>query len=64
MQLKEIHRFISHLVIILHTKVKCEEKMKTLPKESKEYTKGQLYEAQYILDIIEKIIYENQTYNY
>ena len=64
MQLKEIHRFISHLVIILQTKVKGEEKMKTLPKESKEYTKGQLYEAQYILDIIEKIIYENQTYNY
>ncbi len=64
MQLKEIHKFIRDLVVILQTKVSGEEKMKTLPKENKEYTKGQLYEAQYILDIIEKIIYENKTYNF
>lgn len=64
MQLKEIHRFIQHLVIILREKAKAEEKEKTLPKTSKEYTEGQLYEAQYILEIVEKIIYENQTYNY
>ena len=65
MQLKEIHKFIRDLVVILQTKVAGEEKMKTLPKTSKEYTKGQLYEAQYILDIIEKIIYEkNKTYTY
>jgi len=55
MQLKEIHNFIRDLVVILQTKVSGEEKMKTLPEESKEYTKGQLYEAQYLLDIIEKI---------
>ena len=44
--------------------IDAEEKQKTLPKTSKEYTKGQLYEAQYILEIIEKIIYEDGTYNY
>ena len=64
MQLKEIHKFVRDLVNILQSKVNAEEKEKTLPKTSKEYTKGQLYEAQYILDIVEKIIYENQTYNY
>ena len=64
MQLKEIHKFTSDLVRILQEKVRGEEKMKTLPKENKEYTKGQLYEAQYILDIVEKIIYENKTYNF
>ena len=55
MKQKEIHNFVADLVRILQEKVKGEEKMKTLPKESKEYTKGQLYEAGYILDIIEKI---------
>lgn len=64
MQLKEIHNFVGGLVRILQEKVKAEEKKKTLPEESKEYTKGQLYEASYILEIIEKIIYENQTYNF
>ena len=64
MQLKEIHKFVGDLVKILQEKVKCEEMMQNLPQESKEYTKGQLYEAQYILDIIEKIIYENKTYNF
>lgn len=63
MQLKEIHRFVEHLVKLLQEKVKSEDKKK-LPDEVKEYTKGQLYEACYILEIIEKIIYENQTYNY
>jgi hypothetical protein len=64
MQLKEIHNFVKDLVVILQTKVKGEEKMKTFPKENKEYTKGQLYEAGYILDIIEKIIYENKEYKF
>lgn len=62
MQLKEIHNFITHLVKILQEKVKYEEKKKIFPNESKEYTKGQLYEASYILEVIEKIIYENQKY--
>jgi hypothetical protein len=64
MQLKEIHRFVEHLVKILQLKEESQRGKKSLPKEIKEYTKGQLYEAQYILGIIEKIIYENQTYNY
>lgn len=64
MQLKEIHRFVKHLVKILQEKVKSEEKKKTLPEDVKEYTKGQLYEASYILEVVEKIIYQNQTYNY
>lgn len=64
MQLKEIHNFIKDLVKILQIKEKEQEKKKTLPQEIKEYTKGQLYEAQYILEIVEKIIYENQTYNF
>ena len=45
-------------------KEKSEAKQKTLPIECKEYTKGQLYEAGYILEIVEKIIYDNQTYNH
>jgi len=64
MQLKEIHNFVKDLVKLLQLKVADEEKKKTLPQEIKEYTKGQLYEAGYILEIIEKIIYENKTYNF
>lgn len=59
MKLKEIHKFLIHLVKILQEKVNYQEKMKKLPETSKEYTKGQLYEAQYVLDILEKIIYED-----
>jgi hypothetical protein len=62
MKLKEIHKFLTDLVTILQSKVKGEEAMKTLPKTSKEYTKGQLYEAQYALEIVEKIIYEDREY--
>lgn len=64
MQLKEIHNFVKDLVKILQEKVRAEEKKKTLPDENKEYTKGQLYEAQYILEIIEKVIYENKSYTF
>lgn len=63
MQLKEIHKFLQDLVKILQEKVKSQEDT-NLPKESKEYTQGQLFEAQYILEIVEKIIYENKTYTY
>lgn len=62
MKLKEIHKFLTDLVTTLQSKVKGEEAMKTLPKTSKEYTKGQLYEAQYVLEIVEKIIYEDREY--
>lgn len=64
MQLKEIHKFVNDLVLTLNAKVRSEEEMKKLPLGNKEYTKGQAYEAQFILDIIEKIIYENKTYNF
>lgn len=64
MQLKEIHNFIKDLTKILQLKVNEQEKHKTLPQENKEYTKGQLYEARYILEVVEKIIYENKTYNF
>jgi hypothetical protein len=64
MKLKEVHRFVEGLVKLLQLKVDSEEQKKTLPQEIKEYTKGQLYEAQYILGIVEKIIYEDATYNY
>lgn len=60
MKLKEIHKFLTNLVNILQIKVKAEEAVKTLPKTSKEYTKGQLYEAQYILEVVEKIIFEDK----
>lgn len=62
MQLKEIHKFITELVILLQKKVEAQEKMKNLPEENKEYTRGQLYEAGYILEVVEKIIYENKQY--
>lgn len=62
MKLKEIHNFIKELVVLLQKKVEAQEKMKNLPEESKEYTRGQLYEAGYILEVVEKIIYENQQY--
>lgn len=64
MKTKEIYKFVSGLVKILQLKVQAEDKKKTLPTENKEYTKGQLYEAQYILEVIEKIIFEDQTYNF
>jgi hypothetical protein len=61
MQLKEIHHFINELVVILQKKVNSQEKEK-IPESIKEYTKGQLYEAGYILGAIEKIIYHNDKY--
>lgn len=63
MQLKEIHNFVKDLVKLLQIKVDQQEKKK-LPEDIKEYTKGQLYEASYILETIERIIYENKTYNF
>lgn len=64
MQLKEIHNFLKDLVKILQEKEKSQRDEKKLPEDIKEYTKGQLYEANYILEIVEKIIYENKTYNF
>lgn len=55
--MKELHNFLQNIVKSLQNKVTEEEKIAGLPKEIIEYTKGQLYEAGYILEIAEKIIY-------
>lgn len=59
MKLEEIHIFVKQVTKLLQQKVKSEEET-NLPQENKEYTKGQLYEAAYILDGIEKIIYQDK----
>lgn len=56
MQLKEIHNFVRDLVKLLSEKSR--------PEGNKEYTAGQLYEARYILEVMDKIIYENKQYNF
>lgn len=61
MKLKEIHQFLIGIEEVLAEKVRFQDKKKTLPQEIKEYTKGQLYEVQYILEIAEKIIYEDNN---
>lgn len=60
MKLKEIHEFVNNLVTLLNAKVNEEEKKKKMPESDKEYTKGQLYEATYILEVIEEIIYKDK----
>ena len=59
MKLKQIHDFLKHIVISLIVKRDgaIEDK---LPKTIIEYAEGQLYEAQYILDIFEKVLYEDE----
>lgn len=59
MKQKEIYEFISEIAQSLQRKVEGELKMETLPETAKEYTKGQLYEARYILENIEKIIFRD-----
>lgn len=58
MKQKQIHDFVSGIVDTLQKKVKSEEET-NLSETSKEYSKGQLYEAQYILTNIEEIIYKD-----
>jgi hypothetical protein len=57
MKQKLIYDYVSEIVDLLVKKESSEDKMKNLPQETKEFTKGQLYEAQYILGHIEKIIF-------
>lgn len=57
MKLKQIHDLLVEIVDAL-SKKEASERNTNLPEESKEYTKGQLYEAQYLLENIERIIYE------
>ena len=58
MKQKEILEFIQQNVLILQKKRDSEEKT-NLPETSKEYTKGQLYEAAYILEKVEDIIFRD-----
>jgi hypothetical protein len=58
MKYKKIHEFIKNNCFNLQSKVSAENNKETLPQTSKEYTKGQLYESNYILEKIEQIIYE------
>lgn len=63
MKLKQIHKFVADLVPLLRKRRDDAIKEK-LPKENIEYEEGRLYEAQYILDVIEKIIYEDGEYKF
>ena len=58
MKQKEIYEFIKDVVDSLQNKVASQENT-TLPDINKEYTKGQLYEAGYILEIVERIIFKD-----
>lgn len=58
MKQKEILEFVRSIVCSLQEKEKSERDT-NLPNDSKEYTKGQLYEAQYILTNIEEIIFKD-----
>jgi len=60
MKTKEIYKEIENLARLLQKKVRSEEEADPkLPDEIKEYTKGQLYEAGYILDLVERIIFKD-----
>jgi len=59
MKLKQIHNFLKSIIVSLRVRRDGMIKDK-LPKTSIEYAEGQLYEAQYILDIFERVLYENE----
>jgi len=59
MKLKQIHDFLKSIVVSLEIRRDSFVKKKA-GKESLEYAEGQLYEARYILDIFEKVLYENE----
>lgn len=58
MKQKQILDFVQGIVEVL-IKKEASQRNTTLPEENKEYTKGQLYEAQYILSNIEEIIFKD-----
>lgn len=60
MKLKEIHEFVNNIVTLLNAKADTEAREEKLPETTREYTKGQLYEATYILEVIEEIIYKDK----
>ena len=58
MKTKEILEFVQEIVATLQKKVKSQEDT-NLPEASKAHTQGQLYEAGYILENVEKIIFKD-----
>ena len=58
MKQKEILEFVKDIVLLLQKKVESQENT-NLQESSKEYTEGQLYEAGYMLENIEKIIFRD-----
>lgn len=59
MKLKKTHEFVKSIVEICSKKVREAEERK-LPEDLVSYEEGRLYEARYILDGIEEIIYEEK----
>jgi len=57
MKQKKIYLFLIDIVDICQKKVKHAENSK-LPSELIEYERGRLYEAEYILENVEKIIFK------
>lgn len=57
MKLKQIHEFVQGIAEICAKNVR-EAEDKKLPQENISYEEGRLYEAQYILQKIERIIYK------
>jgi hypothetical protein len=60
-KLKKIHMFLIDLDIILTTKLNSDRES-GVTKSSLSHTEGQRYEVGYILDFVEKIIYEDKDY--
>jgi hypothetical protein len=61
MKLKNTHEFLKSLVISLQVRRNGLINDKA-PKTSIEYAKGQLYEANYILETFERILYTDSDY--
>lgn len=60
MKLKEVHDFVANVYNICQKKVQYAEENK-LPPETVEYERGRLYEAGYILEGIDGIIYKDEV---
>ncbi len=59
MKQKQIYDFVKDIVLTLQRKVDSESQKTNFPLELSEYSKGQLYEAGYILEQIESIIFKD-----
>jgi multimeric flavodoxin WrbA len=58
MKLKKIQKLVENVIEICRKKV-IEAEKKKLPEDNIAYEEGRLFEAQYILDKIEQIIYDD-----